>query len=80
MAVGSRVRGESVKNANLMTVKEVAEYLHVSANYVYQNSSDLGGVKIGAALRFRREDIDRFVETHRIAPRKGRRPKEFKPW
>lgn len=47
----------------LLTVKEAAEYLTVSERFVrrirYENR--IPGVKIGKHLRFRKEDLDRFL-------------------
>jgi excisionase family DNA binding protein len=47
----------------LMTVKDVAVYLRVSVSKVYHMISGrrLPYVKIGAAVRCRRRDLDRFV-------------------
>lgn len=57
----------------LLTVKDVADLLGVSAAFVYQHASGLRrphlpSVKIGGAVRFRPESIQRFIqEMERVA-------------
>jgi excisionase family DNA binding protein len=51
---------------HLMTVAEVAGYLGVSEKTVRRRAAELGGTKIGSALRFRRVEIDVFLEKHRL--------------
>ena len=48
----------------LLTVEEVAEYLKVSAGSIYNRVSkgEIPFVKIGTSVRFRRSEIDRWVE------------------
>lgn len=51
----------------LLTVEEVAELLGMSEAWVYQHAGGsrrpkIPCVKIGRAVRFRRESIERFVE------------------
>lgn len=50
----------------LLTAEEAAEILNLSKSMVYLLSSTgrLRRVKIGNALRFRREDLVSFVERH----------------
>jgi excisionase family DNA binding protein len=47
-----------------MTVREVATYLNVNEKTVYRltQKRDLPGFKVAGAWRFRREDIDRWIE------------------
>ena len=45
----------------LLTVPEVAEWLHVSRAWVYSHASALGAVRI-AGLRFRRDLVSAYVE------------------
>jgi len=42
----------------IMTAKQVARYLRMSQRTVYSLWEQLGGVKFGKALRFRKENID----------------------
>ena len=49
--------------SNVMTVKEVAEYLRVNQRTVYRLAVDrkLPGFKVGATWRFKRTDIDVWI-------------------
>jgi excisionase family DNA binding protein len=42
----------------IMTSKQVAEYLHVSPRTIYSCWEKLGGIRIGRTIRFRKEVID----------------------
>lgn len=51
----------------LLTPKTVAEWLDVSVSWVLDHASGrrrphLTSVKLGKAVRFRREDVERFIE------------------
>ena len=48
----------------MMTVREVAQWLKVDERTVYNlaNAGKLPGVKIGKQWRFRKSDIDRLFE------------------
>ena len=50
--------------ACVMTVKEVANYLRVNQRTVYRLAVDrkLPGFKVGATWRFKRADIDRWID------------------
>ena len=53
----------------LLSVKEAAAYLRMSKDWVYENLKRLiPHVKIGGALRFRKEDIDRYIASQTFAP------------
>ena len=47
-----------------MTVRDVAAYLNVNEKTVYRlaQKRELPGFKVAGAWRFRREDIDRWIE------------------
>lgn len=49
--------------SNVMTVKEVAEYLRVNQRTVYRLAVDrkMPGFKVGATWRFKRADIDGWI-------------------
>ena len=49
---------------SLMTLKEVAQYLRLSEDTVYKkaNESSIPSFKIGKQWRFRRNDIDEWLE------------------
>ena len=57
----------------MMTVREVAAYLQMSTDFVYENANEIGGVKLGGAWRFRLERIDAYLDSMSIAPRRPRR-------
>lgn len=48
----------------LMTVDEIAGYLKVSPGHIYNcvSKGEIPFVKVGAAVRFRRSEVDRWVE------------------
>jgi excisionase family DNA binding protein len=52
-----------------MTVREVATYLNVNEKTVYRLAQrrELPGFKVAGAWRFRREDIDRWIEVQKQA-------------
>lgn len=55
-----------IPSERLMTVVEVAEYLHVSPCFVRQHSSGLRqptipSVKLGKSVRFRRAAVESFI-------------------
>lgn len=52
---------------NLMTLAEVAAYLRLSKDTVYRMASGgrLPASKVGSQWRFRRVDVDRWLETHK---------------
>ena len=51
-------------NTQVMTIKEVAEYLHVhtATVYKYAQQGKLPAFKIGSDWRFHKEYIDRWIE------------------
>lgn len=54
----------------LLSVKQAAEYLNMSAKWVYRNYKSLPHVPIGGGekprIKFRRCDLDAWVKRHRI--------------
>ena len=53
----------SQSNAQLLTVEQVAEYCQLSQSTIYHwlCNGKLKHVKLGKAVRIRRQDLDRFV-------------------
>lgn len=51
-------------NTDIMTIKEVAEYLKLTEKTAYRLAAEgkIPGFKVGGAWRFRRRDIDRWIE------------------
>jgi excisionase family DNA binding protein len=53
----------------LLSVKEAAACLGMSKDWVYENlKKRIPHVKIGGAIRFRQEDIDRYIAEQTFAP------------
>jgi excisionase family DNA binding protein len=52
-----------------MTVREVANYLNVDDKTIYRlaQKGDLPGFKVAGTWRFKREDIDRWIEDQKKA-------------
>ena len=57
----------------LMLAREVAQMLGVSLSWVYRatRNGEVPAFRIGSRLRFRRSDVDSYLERHR---KEGRRP------
>lgn len=58
----------------LMTIDEVAAYLRLSKDTVYRmaQSGRIPGSKVGTQWRFRRGDVDRWLEQNKnVAPAVG---------
>jgi excisionase family DNA binding protein len=53
-------------SAPLLTPREAAQLLGVSAAFVYRHARELGGAKFGSLIRFSQEGIDAYHQTHRI--------------
>jgi excisionase family DNA binding protein len=62
----------------LLTASEVARMLHISRSQVYilMDRGDLPGLRIGAARRFRRQDLRRYLSRQ---PDRIRRSAPFGP-
>jgi len=53
----------------LLSVKEAAAYLGMSKDWIYENLKMLiPHVKIGGALKFRREDLNRYIASRIVVP------------
>ena len=55
----------------IMTPKQVAEYLMISPRTVYSRWEKLGGLKIGRTLRFRKETIDALFRPEKKKMERG---------
>ncbi len=51
----------------LLNLQELAEYLNVTKRTVYRllDGSDLPSFRVGSHLRFKREEIDDWLDQHR---------------
>jgi excisionase family DNA binding protein len=57
----------------LLSIDDVAEYLGVSKRWVYEEArmGRLPGMLIARSYRFRREDLEAFVDGFRLSPAPG---------
>jgi len=55
---------------SLLTVADVAEQLQLSRSQVYTMKAEIGYAKLGGAVRFRQEDIIRFVASSMVGQRR----------
>lgn len=54
--------------SELLTTEELAEYLNVKVSYIYQltHVKRIPFIKMGAKLRFRRDDIDKWLKSQEV--------------
>ena len=63
------MKSESGVTSPLLSVAEAATYLGMSKDWVYERLKALvPHVKIGGALKFRKEDLDRYIASQTVAP------------
>jgi excisionase family DNA binding protein len=63
------MKAEARIESPLLSVPETATYLGMSKDWVYERLKALiPHVKIGGSLRFRKEDVDRYIASQTIAP------------
>lgn len=55
---------------SLMSVREIANYIQMSTDFVYENANELGGLKLGGRWRFRLDRVDAYIERGSIIPRR----------
>ncbi|RJT28208.1 DNA-binding protein [Mesorhizobium waimense] len=62
-------------NTDVMTIREVAEYLKLTEKTAYRLAADgaIPGFKVGGAWRFRKGDIDDWIEARKLQSRKAGR-------
>ena len=60
-------------DTDILTVKELAEYLKLNEKTAYRLAAkgDIPGFKVGGSWRFKREDIDHWIEEQKAV-----KPKE----
>jgi predicted DNA-binding transcriptional regulator AlpA len=51
----------------MLKVSDVAEILGVSTSCIYKKAKEMGGVKIGTALRFNSYDIWDYINKRRVS-------------
>jgi excisionase family DNA binding protein len=65
MRSDGRASGDEMKdqaNGILLTADEVAQILRVPKSWVYSHLSELPVIRLGRYVRFRRSEIDGFLE------------------
>jgi excisionase family DNA binding protein len=57
-------------DSNFLTIQEVSQYLHIKPATLYSKvgGGEIPHYKVGRLVRFKREDIDRWMEDHRRDP------------
>ena len=57
-----------VMNDEILTLKEVAEYLKLAEKTAYRLASEgkLPGFKVGGGWRFKRKDVEKWIEDQKI--------------
>jgi len=69
MRIEGSTKSESGVNSPLFSVSEAAVYLGMSKDWVYGHLKTLiPHVKIGGALKFRKEDLDSYIASQTVAP------------
>ena len=55
---------------DVMTVREVAEYLKVKDRTIYRlvANGEIPGFKVGGSWRFRKTEIDQWTESNAVGP------------
>lgn len=58
-------------DTDIMTIREVAEYLKLTEKTAYRLAAEgiLPGFKVGGAWRFRKRDIDGWIEAQMAVPK-----------
>ena len=56
---------QSVMNARYLTIDEVAAYLNMKVKTLYTKLPEIRHYKVGHLIRFKKEDIDTWMESQR---------------
>jgi excisionase family DNA binding protein len=56
-----------IMNEQILTLKEVAEYLKLTEKTAYRLAADkkLPGFKVGGSWRFKKEDLEKWIEAQK---------------
>jgi excisionase family DNA binding protein len=57
---------EASLSEQLLTVQEMCELFQVARGFVYRHAKEMGAVNVGSHLRFRRSDVNRWIESQRL--------------
>lgn len=70
--------GESAPVPDLMGLDEAANFLGISVNTLYNwiNDEKIQVTKVGRLNKFRKEDLDRYLENQTRKPKTGRRSRK----
>ena len=68
-ALASHTEGSQVDDSSALTVREVAGYLNVDEKTIYRlaKRGDLPGFKVAGIWRFKKSDIDQWIERQKLA-------------
>lgn len=60
-------------NTDMMTIKEVADYLKITEKTAYRlvAGGEIPGFKVGGSWRFRRTEIDQWIDRQSMKPKGG---------
>ena len=61
-------------DTDIMTIREVAEYLKLTDKTAYRLAAEgkLPGFKVGGAWRFRKRDIDGWIDLQKVETKGGK--------
>lgn len=62
---GGRAPRPAVQGS-LLTVNDLCDLIRVAPTFVYRHAHELGGVKVGSHLRFRRDDVDAWLTSRKL--------------
>lgn len=57
-----------MSDAAVLTAREAAAYLRVGRTFVSEHAHEIGVIRYGRRLRFRRADLDRWLDSHYVRP------------
>ncbi len=57
---------EHVTSANFITIQGAANYLNIKPKTLYARVKEIPHYKVGRLIRFKREDVDSWMERHRV--------------
>ncbi len=54
--------------SDILTIKQVSDFLQVNERTIYKlaKSGDIPSFKVGGQWRFKKEDIDSWIETKKV--------------
>lgn len=58
----------------LLTIKETADMLRMSATWLYDHKDEIGFYRLGGSIRFRRSEVERWIEQQKVAEKQSPPP------